>query len=141
MKHKYNCKTLQKINKWTAEQMEQGKMTRPPSGKCTGCGVRFTRDYGCYGTCPQCGYEACESCICHDRRGTCHCSISNFGNLYCLMSPKWYHANGITWQRYFGDRHPPLDDFEHEPSQFEIEPRKCRNCGKTTRMLKREFCT
>lgn len=68
--HKYNCKTLQKINKWTAEQMEQGKMTRPPSGKCTGCGVRFTRDYGCYGTCPQCGYEACESCICHDRRGT-----------------------------------------------------------------------
>lgn len=49
------------------EEKKAGK--RPDRKVCTGCNVRFRRDYPIDQECPDCGYVACESCSCHHSRG------------------------------------------------------------------------
>lgn len=41
----------------------------PTPERCTGCNVKFSEDYRCEDKCPDCGYMACESCICHHSKG------------------------------------------------------------------------
>ncbi|OBZ71450.1 hypothetical protein A0H81_08513, partial [Grifola frondosa] len=69
---------------------------------------------------------------------TCYCAGSNFGNKYCELEPKWYHGNG-RGKSYNGDRHPEgYGDFPEE--MYEAEERECNNCGKVTRVFKKEYC-
>ncbi|KAJ6573717.1 hypothetical protein B0H10DRAFT_1837841, partial [Mycena sp. CBHHK59/15] len=102
---------------------------------CTGCRLRFGGQNGDPdGICPDCGYVACELCICHNRRGSCYCEDSNFGHKYCGRVPEWYHFSSRTGKVYRGDNHP--DEFNAKShgipdSQWEEEPRECRNCRET----------
>ncbi|KAJ7141714.1 hypothetical protein C8R43DRAFT_1017061 [Mycena crocata] len=118
--HKLDCASL----------LATGK---PRTTHCTGCKVAFGARIGPVDeTCPDCGYTACNDCICHNRRGTCYCPNSNFGHKYCGRVPEWYHYSGRTGQLYRGDNHPDEYDAElHETpaGDWEKEPRECGNCG------------
>ncbi|KAL4249339.1 MYND-type zinc finger protein samB [Abortiporus biennis] len=103
--HKKPCKIQQMLN--VVNEAEAAKpQPRPPKGRCTGCNVRFNGDYPCADECPECGYQACESCDVHHSKGTCYCQNHNFGRNYCEMEPRWYHRSGRTGKSYSGDRHP-----------------------------------
>lgn len=98
--------------------------------QCESCSVDQSN-----GTCTFC-VETLRKCL-RGMQGTCYCSNKNFGNLYCQMSPRWYHSNG-RGVSYKGDRHPePKDEFPLEA--FEAEPRKCGNCGEIALMLKKDY--
>ncbi|KAJ7921080.1 hypothetical protein B0H13DRAFT_2418709, partial [Mycena leptocephala] len=116
--HKLDCAMLAKTGK-------------PRTTHCTGCKLPFGKDEWIgrsMGTCPDCGYTACEKCICHNRRGTCYCPDSNFGHKYCGRVPEWYHYAGRTGQLYKGDNHP---DKAAPTTEWETEARECGNCGET----------
>ncbi|KAI0770585.1 hypothetical protein C8Q74DRAFT_1202298 [Fomes fomentarius] len=136
--HKKGCKIQQKLNKVNAEHDSKPR-SRPSSGICTGCNVKFREDYPCEGLCSKCGYAACESCVCHDSRvGTCFCAGSNFDRKYCEMEPQWYHTDG-NGRAYTGDRHPDPFDGPYRDEVYEPEPRACNNCGKVTKVFKAEY--
>ncbi|EMD39661.1 hypothetical protein CERSUDRAFT_150285 [Gelatoporia subvermispora B] len=136
--HKRGCKIQQQLNQINAE-MAAKPSERPPVGKCTGCNVKFSekREVYCDSECETCGYQACESCAVDHTEGTCYCPNSNFGNSYCEMEPRWYHTNG-RGVSYKGDRHPEGYG-EYEDETYEPEPRACNNCGKVTKVLKKEY--
>ena len=69
--------------------------------------------------------------------GTCYCPTSNFGNNYCEMEPKWYHTDG-NGRAYKGDRHPEGYGDEYPDNMYESEARACNNCGKVTKVFKKE---
>ena len=71
--------------------------------------------------------------------GTCYCPNSNFGRNYCEMEPRWYHADGTTGRTYRGDRHPDPYDEPYPEDVYEPEPRACENCGKVTKVFKKEY--
>ncbi|KAF8215502.1 hypothetical protein K438DRAFT_1704395 [Mycena galopus ATCC 62051] len=108
---------------------------RPRTTHCTGCGLQFGGENGKpQGICPDCCYVACESCICHNRRGTCYCDNSNFGHKYCDRVPEWYHYGARSGKLYRGDNHPDAYLAKiHGVSadEWEDEPRMCGNCGET----------
>ncbi|KAI1786878.1 hypothetical protein LXA43DRAFT_1032006 [Ganoderma leucocontextum] len=133
--HKKGCKIQQMLNTINEEHAAKPR-ARPPKNRCTGCNVRFSEDYPCDGECETCGYLACESCICDYSNGTCYCPNSNFGNSYCEMEPKWYHTDG-NGRAYKGDRHPEGYG-EYPDDVYEPEARACNNCGKVTKMFKKE---
>ncbi|KAF7332680.1 hypothetical protein MKEN_00151000 [Mycena kentingensis (nom. inval.)] len=117
---------------------------RPRRTHCTMCNTRFIPEERLIieGDCPTCGVVVCESCVVHERRGTCYCENSNFGRPYCLMEPRWYHASSSPiWKPYRGDRHPAKeycdDRYPEEPR--EDAPRACGNCGKLERCFKKEY--
>ncbi|KAH8092662.1 hypothetical protein BXZ70DRAFT_452480 [Cristinia sonorae] len=138
--HKKGCEIQKMLNVINNQHKEKSKTTkeRPPRGKCTGCDVKFSEDYPCDSDCAKCGFQACESCVVHERRGTCYCTDNNFGTEYCWMEPRWYHRNGRTGEDYKGDRHP---QGRYEEEMYEPEPRACHNCGKVTRVFKKEYCS
>ncbi|EIW52396.1 uncharacterized protein TRAVEDRAFT_75375 [Trametes versicolor FP-101664 SS1] len=137
--HKKGCEIQQMLNRMNEEHAAAPR-ARPNPKRCTGCNVRFTEDYPCDGECPDCGYVACESCICDNNNGTCYCPNSNFGNKYCQMEPRYYHTDG-NGRGYGGDRHPELFPDEAYPEDFyEPEPRACNNCGEVAKLLKKEYC-
>ncbi|KAJ7281562.1 hypothetical protein C8J57DRAFT_1056248 [Mycena rebaudengoi] len=137
--HKRECE----INRILREQeeieaAEAGKREypKPRTTRCTGCNVRFTRDYPARDTCPDCGYTACESCVCHDRRGSCSCQNTNFGRPYCIMTPTHYHMSSRSGKAYTGDRHPDyrgnlVVQGPERDTMFEKSARECCNCGET----------
>ncbi|EPQ52660.1 hypothetical protein GLOTRDRAFT_131898 [Gloeophyllum trabeum ATCC 11539] len=129
------------LNKINDEHDKREAQKRPAPGRCTGCNVKFNRDYPCDQECPDCGYMTCESCSCSNNRGTCYCPSSNFGDYYCVRDPKWYHGNGRTGAMYAGDMHPEPDRryYDYPEEVWETEPRKCATCGEMKRMLKKEF--
>ncbi|KAJ7281565.1 hypothetical protein C8J57DRAFT_1298033 [Mycena rebaudengoi] len=101
-----------------------------------GCNVRFARDYPANDTCPDCGYTACESCVCHNSRGSCYCQNSNFGRRYCIMAPRHYHLSSRNGRAYAGDRHPDyrgnlVVDGPEQDTMFEKRARECGNCGES----------
>lgn len=53
------------------------------------------------------------------------------------MEPRWYHQNGRTGERYKGDRHP---EDGYIPEVYEAKERACNNCGKVTKVFKKEYC-
>ncbi|KAJ7172843.1 hypothetical protein C8R43DRAFT_977680 [Mycena crocata] len=120
---------------WKTHKTDCGLDGKPPTAYCTGCKRRFgvSRWIGrSMGTCPDCGYTACEKCITHNRLGTCYCADSNFGHKYCGRVPEWYHFCGRTGQMYRGDNHPSAGDAKSHgvhASEWETEPRECGNCG------------
>lgn len=69
--HKKGCEIQQMLNRMNDEHAAAPR-SRPNPKRCTGCNVRFTEDYPCDGECPDCGYVACESCICDNNNGTVH---------------------------------------------------------------------
>ncbi|KAI0373791.1 hypothetical protein BV20DRAFT_1096989 [Pilatotrama ljubarskyi] len=138
-KHKKGCE-IQKMLNVINDQHAAAPRARPESKRCTGCNVKFTRDYPCEGECPDCGYVACESCVCDSNNGTCYCSGSNFGNKYCEMEPRWYHGNG-RGKSYNGDRHPEVyPGEEYGEEVYEPEPRARNNCGVVTKVFRKEYC-
>lgn len=131
--HKKGCKINAMLNKLNAEYAAR-PVERPPPTKCTGCGVRFRGEYYVdSGPCPDCGYVTCESCSCHNSRGSCWCENSNFGHKYCAREPRSYHISSRTGRSYKGDYHPDkvVTDLSHDtmPEAYEDAPRKCNNCG------------
>ncbi|KAJ6561684.1 hypothetical protein B0H19DRAFT_887431, partial [Mycena capillaripes] len=130
--HKAVCKSL--TSKLDSKATPQGS-SKPPTTHCTGCKLRFGGRIGEIDqTCPDCGYVSCESCSCHNLRGTCYCENSNFGHGYCGRIPEWYHYGAHTGKVYCGDNHPDKYDAELHAvpaSQWEEEPRKYTNCGET----------
>ena len=52
------------------------------------------------------------------------------------MEPKWYHTDG-NGRAYKSDSHPEGDD-EYPEDMHEPNPRACNNCGKVTKVFKRE---
>ncbi|KAJ7442244.1 hypothetical protein FB451DRAFT_1297496 [Mycena latifolia] len=71
-------------------QEEEAKpVAKPRTTHCTGCNVEYVKDgpdrYPASDVCDDCGYTACESCVCHHSRGSCYCPTSNFGRPYCIM--------------------------------------------------------
>lgn len=66
--HKKGCEIQQMLNRMNDEH-NAAPRARPNPKRCTGCNVRFTEDYPCDGECPDCGYVACESCICDNSNG------------------------------------------------------------------------
>ncbi|KAI0330833.1 hypothetical protein GY45DRAFT_1345711 [Cubamyces sp. BRFM 1775] len=136
--HKKGCEFQQILNR-VNEEHAAAPRARPNSKRCTGCNVRFSRDYPCEDECPDCGYVACESCACDSSSGTCYCPQSNFGRKYCSMEPKWYHTDG-NGKTYRGDRHPETYPGEEYPDEiYEAEPRACNNCGEVTRVFKEKY--
>ena len=147
---------MQQICNEYNEKLKNQPPPQPKPGRCTGCDLKFTEDDYCDGECPDCGYQTCESCSCHNSRGercrvinvhrlsficdkgTCYCPQSNFGNPYCRMDAQWYHGNGHTGAMYKGDRHPD-EGYGYTDEDYEKEPRKCGNCGEVVRMIKPEF--
>lgn len=55
------------------------------------------------------------------------------------MEPRWYHQNGRTHEAYRGDRHPQNAIDEYDDDVFEPQERACNNCGKVTKVFKREY--
>ncbi|EJD52357.1 hypothetical protein AURDEDRAFT_158083 [Auricularia subglabra TFB-10046 SS5] len=112
----------------------------PRETHCTGCNVRYTEDYPADQTCPDCGYTTCESCACHDSRGSCYCQASNFGYKYCEREPRPYHLSSHTGKLYSGDYHPDESKTENgptvRPDLYEDAPRKCNSCGEVKLCLK-----
>ncbi|KAJ7679309.1 hypothetical protein DFH06DRAFT_1166286 [Mycena polygramma] len=136
--HKGTCKILANIEKMRAlSGLPERKIVRPPTTHCTGCELVFrddSRDGKPITICPDCGYVACESCACHNCRGTCYCDDSNFGYKYCDRVPEWYHYGARSGRKYRGDNHPSVGgakDHGVPASQWEKEPRRCGNCGET----------
>ncbi|KAJ7150684.1 hypothetical protein C8R46DRAFT_1008177 [Mycena filopes] len=125
--HKLDCKSLAKTGK-------------PRTTHCSGCKQPFGEWIGAADrSCPDCGYIACNDCVCHDRRGTCYCPESNFGHKYCGRVPEWYHYAGRTGKAYRGDNHPEKGDAKSHgipPGQWETEARACGNCGEEKICLK-----
>ncbi|KAI0671123.1 hypothetical protein C8Q78DRAFT_973674 [Trametes maxima] len=136
--HKKGCEMQQLINNF--EEAQAARPAPPPNKKrCTGCNVKFSRDYPCEDECPDCGYVVCESCVSDTSNGTCRCASSNFGRNYCWMEPRWYHTDG-NGKPYEGDRHPAAYDDEQYPEEvYEPEPRACTNCGEVTKVFKKEY--
>ncbi|KAJ7836710.1 hypothetical protein B0H13DRAFT_1733411 [Mycena leptocephala] len=128
--HKKDCKSRASA---TGNKPADNASTKPRTTHCTGCNLRFGGENGRPNEiCPDCGYVACESCVCHNR--TCYCANTNFGHNYCGRVPEWYHLSQRTGKMYRGDNHPDKYDAELHfvpASQWEKEPRKCRNCGET----------
>ena len=62
-------RTLYNAEEEERRRDEENPPPRPPRNVCTGCNVRFDEDYGIEGDCPDCGYVACESCVCHNSKG------------------------------------------------------------------------
>ena len=84
--------------------------------------------------CPDCHYRAGE------RRGTCRCPSSNFGNAYCDMGgPKWYMTNGAG-RRYQGpfkcDAQRECEDWLTFGRSPKLSIDTCGNCKKD---LERKF--
>ncbi|KAJ7760073.1 hypothetical protein DFH07DRAFT_816803 [Mycena maculata] len=140
--HKKDCKS--------SSGNKDAKPKRPPTTHCTGCRLRFSKDNDRDARepneiCPDCGYVACDDCICHNRRGTCFCENSNFGHKYCGRVPEWYHFGARTGKVYRGDNHPDKYDAELHKTpagEWEKEPRKCGNCGETKVCLRPGYiCT
>ncbi|KZV86224.1 hypothetical protein EXIGLDRAFT_653423 [Exidia glandulosa HHB12029] len=134
--HKKGCQINAMLNKFNDEHAARlaADTTKPSKKKCTGCGVKFDEEYYIdEGPCPDCGYVACESCSCHNSRGSCYCEKSNFGHKYCEREPQYYHISSRTGRLYKGDYHPDTTtseiDHETHPELFEKEPRECNNCG------------
>lgn len=71
--------------------------------------------------------------------GNCRCAKSNFGVRYCTMTTSFLHGHGQ--KRYTGDRHPEISASGYPDTAFEAEARKCRNCGRVKRCLKKEHLT
>ncbi|KAI0762020.1 hypothetical protein BD413DRAFT_587163 [Trametes elegans] len=137
--HKKGCQMQQMLNRIN-KQHASAPRPRPDKARCTGCNVKFSEDCPCEDECPDCGYLACDSCVCHHSRGTCCCANSNFGRKYCWMEPRWYHTDG-DGKAYGGDRHPvayPGEEYSDEV--YESEPRACTNCGEITRLFKKKYC-
>ncbi|KAJ7105011.1 hypothetical protein C8R44DRAFT_807453 [Mycena epipterygia] len=128
--HETACKSLAST---TSAGTTPQAHSKPRTTHCTGCKLRFGGLIGEVNEiCPDCGYAACDDCICHNRRGTCFCEDSNFGHNYCGRVPEWYHYGARTGKLYRGDNHPEESDAKSHgipASQWETEPRKCRNCG------------
>ncbi|KAI0630005.1 hypothetical protein C8Q77DRAFT_1139879 [Trametes polyzona] len=136
--HKKGCKMQQMLNAINEEHAAAPR-PRPDRKRCTGCNVKFTSDYPCEDECPDCGYLACESCVCHHSKGTCYCPNSNFGRKYCSMEPRWYHTDG-SGRSYKGDRHPEAYPDEPYPEEYyEDETRACDNCGEVTKVFKKQY--
>ncbi|KAJ7028345.1 hypothetical protein C8F04DRAFT_964211, partial [Mycena alexandri] len=125
--HKLDCKSLATTGK-------------PRTTHCTGCKKPFGRHIGEVDiTCPDCGYTACYSCSCHNRRGTCYCPDSNFGHKYCDRVPEWYYFAGRTGNLYRGDNHPNeyvAEGHNIPATQWETEARVCGNCGERNLCLR-----
>ncbi|KAK7012221.1 hypothetical protein R3P38DRAFT_1585417 [Favolaschia claudopus] len=134
--HKMECE-MNRILREREEKEAQKPVEKPPTTHCTGCNVKYSRDDMADDLCPDCGYSACESCVCHHSRGSCYCQNSNFGRPYCIMNPQWYHMSSRTGRSYKGDRHP---DYDEDPDAYEEKPRKCGNCGEVKLCLRREYC-
>jgi hypothetical protein len=70
-RHKRECKMNELLN-----QMNEEHARRPPPKpdctRSTGCHGEFNEEEGMHAEdeCPDCGYLACESCVCHHSRGT-----------------------------------------------------------------------
>ncbi|KAJ6520705.1 hypothetical protein DFH09DRAFT_1287438 [Mycena vulgaris] len=128
-----------KTHKKVCKSTPTGENGKPPTTRCTGCSLRFGGANGAPDLiCPDCGYVACESCSCHNRRGSCYCEDSNFGHKYCGRVPEWYHCSSRTGKVYGGDNHPDEYDAKlHDVpvSRWEAEPRECGNCGERKRCL------
>ncbi|KAJ7252768.1 hypothetical protein B0H12DRAFT_1017978 [Mycena haematopus] len=138
--HKRECEMnrILREHQEEAEAKEAAKpVVKPRTTHCTGCNTKFSRDYEADDVCPDCGYSACESCVSDTSSGSCYCQNSNFGNPYCIMSPRWYHMSSRTGRSYKGDRHP--DEEEEEADAFEKKPRKCGNCGELKLCLRKEY--
>ncbi|KAI0090995.1 hypothetical protein BDY19DRAFT_984056 [Irpex rosettiformis] len=137
--HKKGCKMNQLLKKINQEYHERQRSSKPDPDRCTGCNLKFPdeeeEENCCADECAECGYLVCEDCSVDTSRGTCYCEKKNFSNLYCKMSPRWYHSNG-RGVSYKGDRHPEQGG-EHPPEAFEVEPRPCGNCGEAAFMLKK----
>ncbi|KAF8830032.1 uncharacterized protein C8R40DRAFT_1063898 [Lentinula edodes] len=135
-RHKKEC-AMQKIVQEMNDKLAKIPKSKPRTTHCTGCDLKFTEDDPVDQECPDCGYLTCESCSCHNSRGTCDCKGSNFGWRYCSRTPKHYHA-------YSGDYHPDLDEVLDDGQLkedmlrefFEAEARACNNCGEVRRCLK-----
>ncbi|KAF7326253.1 hypothetical protein MKEN_00478300 [Mycena kentingensis (nom. inval.)] len=139
--HKQDCRANAALAATVASSAD---MPRPRRTHCTGCNIRFNpaERADIMGDCKQCGMVLCESCVCHEKRGTCYCENSNFGKSYCKMEPRWYHASSKpVWKAYHGDRHPAKEScyekYSEEPR--EEEPRECGNCGQVERCFKAKF--
>ncbi|KAH8092663.1 hypothetical protein BXZ70DRAFT_1066970 [Cristinia sonorae] len=142
-KHKAHCKMFGQMHMMgelpKIMKKNEPKYKGPSMGRCSGCNVRFTPNYPPNDKCPECGYTACESCVVHEVRGTCHCTNHNFGRTYCIMEPRWYHKNGKTGEPYIGDRHPEDPLHEYTPDMYEPVERQCNNCKKITKVFKKEY--
>ena len=64
--HKKTCEMQQVLNRYNDQPRTQ---PRPDPKRCTGCSVKFNRDYPCEDECESCGYVACESCACDHSNG------------------------------------------------------------------------
>ncbi|KII88521.1 hypothetical protein PLICRDRAFT_627202 [Plicaturopsis crispa FD-325 SS-3] len=137
--HKEECIT--RVLGAVAGKKNRDSEGKPATSNCTGCNAKFVASgeyrYVAASTCPDCGYVACESCVCHETKGTCYCQNSNFGHPYCGREPRWYHMSSRTRKPYKGDRHPEGRDYRDEI--FEAQPRECGNCHKIARCLKKEY--
>lgn len=183
--HKKECK-MHRVA-YDMEQEEKAKpIPKPRRTHCTGCNTRFSEDDVYVDQeCPDCGYMTCESCSCSNSRGactvvsglqtvlsnalffpgSCYCTDSNFGHLYCsrgqfllhpglnhsahlfcfiLAEPAYYHTG--RHGGYAGDYHPKKEDFhdlnrEDYPEYFEDQERPCNRCGDVAYCLKKEYRT
>ena len=54
------------------EEKKRGPPPKPRTTHCTGCNGKFKEDWlEVDRECPDCGYITCESCTCHNSRGSC----------------------------------------------------------------------
>jgi len=145
--HKKECKINKLLfemqQKQEEEENKRGPPPRPRITHCTGCNGKFKEDWlEVDQECPDCGYITCESCSCHNSKGTCYCPGSNFGSTYCNREPKSYHFCGRNGRSYSGDYHPDSIyelNKENHPEAFEKETRACNNCGEIVHCLKKEY--
>ncbi|KAE9404695.1 hypothetical protein BT96DRAFT_916592 [Gymnopus androsaceus JB14] len=98
--------------------------------------------------CTKCDWTVCVDCLRPENQewnlieqptGNCRCAKSNFGVRYCTMTTSFLHGHGQ--KRYTGDRHPEISASGYPDTAFEAEARKCRNCGRVKRCLKKEHLT
>ena len=60
------------------EEKKRGPPPKPRKTHCTGCNGKFEEDYlEVDGECPDCGYMACESCSCHNSKGSSQVGYQN----------------------------------------------------------------
>ncbi|KAJ6607482.1 hypothetical protein B0H10DRAFT_2071474 [Mycena sp. CBHHK59/15] len=146
--HKHECELNRMLREREEKEEAEAKdkpVVKPRTTHCTGCNVKYVEDgseeYMADDVCEDCGYSACESCVCHTSRGSCYCQNSNFGRPYCIMEPRWYHMSSRTGRSYKGDRHPDDPGFvKANADLFEEKARKCGNCGETKLCLQKEYC-
>ncbi|KDR81711.1 hypothetical protein GALMADRAFT_59073 [Galerina marginata CBS 339.88] len=145
--HKKECKInrmLYDMEQKHEEEEAKKPVQKPRKTHCTGCNGKFKEDWlEVDQECPDCGYITCESCSCHDSKGTCYCQSSNFGYKYCDREPQTYHF-GKGGRPYNGDYHPSKQggyelNRDDLPEAFEDVPRACSTCGETVHCLKKEY--